>query len=147
MKEPKYEYYLYTWGGFYNDVHVAKHGEKDESIPLFFDTAEERQKEIDRLEALAEKHNAKMLMTHIDEGYHVRTPIVLNRVVEYKGKRYHTQRDMNPLRGEFNTAKYHLENKWYPGFNDYPLGEDFDDYGNVSLIQEWITGSFKTEEL
>ena len=40
-----------------------------------------------------------------------------------------------------------MENNWYPGFNDYPLGENFDYNENkVTVIQEWITGSFLVKE-
>jgi hypothetical protein len=42
----------------------------------------------------------------------------------------------------FDVAKYTLKWKWTCGFNDYPLGEDFDyDNNHPKIIQEWITGA------
>ena len=36
-----------------------------------------------------------------------------------------------------------MENKWYVGFNDYPMGGDFDyDNEEFEVIQEWISGAF-----
>ena len=78
----------------------------------------------------------------ISEGYCCRTRTVLHRVIEWDGKRYYTQLDMG-VNYPMDVAQYHLEWKWYPGFNDYPLGEDFDyDNNPVQIIQEWITGAF-----
>ena len=64
----------------------------------------------------------------------------MHRVIKYEGKEYYSKYELSP-NYPYDAAKYHLENKWYPGFNDYPLGEDFD-YENVETVQEWITGAF-----
>ncbi len=47
----------------------------------------------------------------------------------------------------YSTVEYHIENKWYPGFNDYPLGEDFDyEKNKVEIIKEWVVGAFDLDE-
>lgn len=137
---PKYEYYLYTWGGFYNDEYLKIH--KKPEGDFWFDTLEEREQFITELLKIEKELNARHLAYIVSEGYCCRTHVVLHRVVEWEGKKYYTTNEM-PINYDFNSAKYHLEYKWYPGFNDYPLGEDFD-YGKnqVKVIQEWITGAF-----
>lgn len=134
----KYEYLLHTWGGFYNKEH--QHSEK--SGYHYFDTEKERADYLKKLKALEEKLNARLLATTLSEGYNTRTITILHRVVKWEGKEYYSNYEMSP-NYPYDVAKYHLENKWYPGFNDYPLGEDFDyDNNEVETIQEWITGAF-----
>ena len=49
-------------------------------------------------------------------------------------------------RSSIPKVEYIIEEKWYPGFNDYPLGEDFDyNSDGFEVIQEWITGGFNVE--
>lgn len=139
-KELKYQYCLQTWGGFYNEEHLSVHNEKEGYH--YFDTAEERQLFIDKLRSIENQLNATVLMTELSEGYCCDVMVKIHRVVEWEGKRYYSERDMM-VNYPFSAAKYHLENKWYPGFNDYPLGEDFDyEKNEVKIIQEWITGAF-----
>lgn len=138
-KEPKYEYHLFTWGGFYNEeylkIHLKPQGD------FWFDTFEERQKFIDELKAIEEKLNARHLAMKLSEGYCCRERTVIHRVIEWKGKKYYSKLDMG-INYPFTAAKYHLEWKWFPGFNDYPLGEEFDyERNQVKIIQEWITGA------
>lgn len=138
-KEPKYEYHLYTWGGFYNEEHLKIH--RKPRGDFWFDTNEERQKFIDELRHIEEKLNARHLGVTMTEGYCCRIRTVLHRVVEWDGKRYYSSYDMG-INYPISAAKFHLKWKWIVGFNDYPLGDDFD-YGNSSIkvIQEWITGA------
>ncbi len=136
----KYEYLLDTWGGFYNKEHQEKHGEK--SGYHYFDTEAERSEYLEKLKAIEGKLNAIVLVTTLSEGYNTRTVTTLHRVIKWKGKEYYSCYELSP-NYPYDAATYHLENKWYTGFNDYPLGEDFDYENNeIEVVQEWITGSF-----
>lgn len=137
--ENKYEYFLFTWGGFYNKEHVEKHG-FTKGGKMWFDTKEDRDNYIKLLDQIAEKHNAKHLVRVIDEGYDTREVPTCHRIVEYKGKYYYDS-DSYSWPTEVSTMEYHMEWKWTPGFNSYPLGEDFEDYENVNTVMEWITGA------
>lgn len=80
-------------------------------------------------------------MLVLTEGYCCRIETILHRVVEWERKRYYSFYNMG-FNYPISVAKYHLEYKWYCGFNDYPLGEDFDYEANeLKVIQEWITGA------
>ncbi len=137
--ELKYQFHLHTWGGFYNKEHQKIHNEK--SGDHWFDTAEERQVFIDKLKLIEEKLDARHLAMTKSEGYCCNIRTKLHRVVESEGKRYYSEYDLG-INFPFEAAKYHLEWKWTCGFNDYPLGEDFDYEGNSPIvIQEWITGA------
>jgi hypothetical protein len=134
----KYEYLLHTWGGFYDNEY--QHSEK--SGYHYFDTEKERSDYLNILKALEEKLSARHLVTTLSEGYNTRTITILHRVIKWEGEEYYSNYEMSP-NYPYDVAKYHLENKWYPGFNDYPLGEKFDyDNNEVETIQEWITGAF-----
>ena len=136
----KYEYHLLTWGGFYSEEYSKIHNKPEGDF--WFDTPEERQKFLDELREVEKDLNARRLAVQLTEGYCCRIRTVLHRVVEWDGERYYSQYDMG-INYPFSAAKYHMEEKWRPGFNDYPLGEDFDYYkNNVTIIQEWITGAF-----
>lgn len=138
--QPKYEYHLLTWGGFYNEEYFKIHN--IQSGDYYFDTAEERQSFIARLYSFERQLSTNGLVIKLTEGYCCRLRTVLHRVIEWDGKQYYTQYDMG-VNYPMDAAQYHLEWKWYPGFNDYPLGEDFDYENNpVKIIQEWITGAF-----
>lgn len=140
MENLKYEYMLSTWGGFYNEEYQALH--KYEEGYHYFDSEEEREKYIQKLRCTEEDLDAKHLMISKSEGYNVRVNTVLHRVIKYQDKEYYSKYDIG-CAYPYEHAKYHLEYKWYPGFNDYPLGEDFDYENNqVETIQEWITGAF-----
>jgi len=137
--EPKYEYHLFTWGGFYSEQYFKIHQKPQGDF--WFDTAEARQQFIDELKAIEEKLNARHLAMTLSEGYCCRTNTVLHRVIEWEGKRYYSKRDMG-INYPISAAIYHLKWKWTCGFNDYPLGEDFDYVQNQpKVIQEWITGA------
>lgn len=139
ITEPKYEYHLRTWGGFYNEQYLNIH-QKSEG-DFWFDTNEERQQYVNELKTLKKELNANSLMLVFTEGYCCRIETILHRVVEWKGKRYYSFYNMG-INYPISVAKYHLEYKWYCGFNDYPLGEDFDYKTNeLKIIQEWITGA------
>lgn len=135
---PKYEYHLYTYGGFYNNEYFKIHNKL--SGNFWFDTLEERQEFIDELRTIEKELNAKHLVILLSEGYCCRISTVLHRVIEWQGNRYYSKYNMG-INYPFSAAKYHLEYKWTCGFNDYPLGKDFDYVANeVKIIQEWITG-------
>jgi hypothetical protein len=134
----KYEYLLHTWGGFYNKCYQEKHGE----VPgyHYFDTKEERNAYLEKLKKIEIELSASHLATTLSEGYNTREVTTLHRVIKHEDKEYYSKCELYP-NCPYDVAKYHLKNKWLPGFNDYPIGEDFD-YENVETVQEWITGSF-----
>lgn len=136
----KYEYLLHTWGGFYNEEFKEIH--KEESGYHYFDTKEEREQYLNKLKNIEKELNARVLISVLSEGYNTRIMTTLHRVIKVDGKEYYSRHDMSP-NYPFEVAKFHLEYKWQPGFNDYPLGENFDySTDNYELIQEWITGGF-----
>ena len=141
----KYEYLLHTWGGFYNDKYKKIHNKSDGYI--YFDTKEERQTYIDELKTIEKELNATMLVMGLSEGFHCRTVTTLHRVIRYEGKNYYSKREMSP-NYPYDVAMYHMEWKWQPGFNDYPLGEDFnyEDEDSYEVLQEWVTGAFTMDE-
>lgn len=141
MSNPlKYQYHLHTWGGFYNDCHRNIH--HYEPGDYFFDTSAERHDYIETLEAISEVLNARVLCITRTEGFCCDVRTCLHRVVEWDGKQYYSTRDMG-VNYPYDAAVSFIEWNWTPGFNDYPLGEDFDYEGNeVKVLQEWITGAF-----
>jgi hypothetical protein len=142
----KYEYLLHTWGGFYNEGNQKIHGEL--SGDHYFDIEKERETYLIKLKDIAKEIGTYdcRLMNHKEEGFTVRTPPMLHRISEYKGEQVHTTRDGRVLT-KYDDCEYMLEYKWYPGFNDYPFGEDFDyEQEDFKIVQEWITGSFVYEE-
>jgi len=140
--DPKYKYHVLTWGGFYNDEFKNIH--KLEEGDFIFDTKEKRDKFINERKDIESKLNVRCLCFYETEGFCCDIRTVLHRVIEYGGKQYYTQYDIG-INYPFEAAKYHLQNKWCPGFNDYPLGEDFD-YTKVKIIKEWITGAIQELE-
>ena len=140
MDKPKYEYHVLIWGGFFNDEYKKIH--KKEEGNYWFNSKSNRSKFIKELKFIEEKLNARHLAISESEGYHCRTTTKLHRIIKFKNKEYYSEYEMG-INYPFDAAMYHLEWKWYPGFNDYPLGEDFDYENNkVDIIQEWITGAF-----
>lgn len=139
----KYEYHLLTWGGFYNEEHQKIH--KQISGDFWFNSNEDREKYIDELKEIEAKLGAKYLVVLCTEGYNCRVRTKIHRVCEYKGKQYYSEYDMGINYG-IDESAYHLEYKWYPGFNDYPLGEQFD-YSNpeFKIISQWVSGAFNIE--
>ena len=141
-EEPIYKYHLQTWGGFYNKEH--QHGKKPGDF--LFDTFEERRAYMSELQHLEHELDAKMLMMVATEGYACDTRTVLHRVVEWDKHRVYTEYDMG-VNYPYEAARYHMEWKWTPGFNDYPFGGDFDyEENQVTIIQEWITGAFTIDQ-
>lgn len=147
LEIPKYEYHLFTWGGFYNKQYFQIH--KKPNGNFWFETAEERQIFIDELKAIEEKLDARHLVMTLSEGYCCRIRTVLHRVIEFENERYYSKYDMG-VNYPIDVAKYHLELKWTFGFNNYPLGEDFDyasEEENIKIISEWITGASQDLDL
>lgn len=140
--DPKYLYYLLTWGGFYNEEHKKIHGH--EPGDAYFSTYEERDRYIRELMKISDKLNAKELMIATSEGYYFGMT-TLHRISKYKDRIVHTMKEME-INYSLISAEYHLDNKWYPGFNDYPFGEDFNyDDNDFKVLQEWITGAILDE--
>lgn len=135
--EKQYKYHLLTWGGFYNEQYKSIHNEEEGNF--FFSTEEGRKSYIEYLRGIEKELNARHLVISMSEGYSFERTI-LHRVIRFEGKEFYTQYDMG-INFPFGAAKYHMEYKWRPGFNDDPLGEDFD-YSKVEIVQEWITGAF-----
>ena len=137
---PKYQYHLHTWGGFYNqwakDIHHHEEGD------YFFETSQDREDYLDKLLAIEDELQCHVLAYVKTEGYCCNTRTKLHRVIEWEGKQYYSERDMG-INYDLESAAHFLEWKWTPGFNDYPLGEDFDYEANqVKIVQQWISGSF-----
>ena len=136
----KYLYYLYTWGGFYNNVYVQIHKQRPGSF--WFNTKVDRQIYIDTLKDIEIKLSANTLAIELSEGYHCMVSTELHRCIEFEGNTYYSTYDLG-INYPFDTALYHLQYKWRLGYNDYPLGDTFNynDF-NIKLIKEWITGAF-----
>ena len=138
----KFEYYLKIWGGFFNDNWKAIH--KREEGEFWFDTRDERDQFVRELRVieltLGKEYRGALAMT-TSEGLFSRVPVKCHRVCEYMGKQYYSEYTLSP-NTLFSEASYWIEHKWYPGFNDYPLGEEFKHYGNVTILVEWVTGAF-----
>lgn len=62
--ELKYQYHVQLWGGFYNNKHQVIHGEKEGDY--FFDTSDERQQYISKLEVISEKLNSRNKTEHFN---------------------------------------------------------------------------------
>lgn len=142
MEAPKYQYHVLTWGGFYNERYKEIHGL--EGGNYFFDTEEERTEFIKNRRKVADLLSANYLMISTSEGFCCDIETIIHRVIEVDGVQYYSQRSMG-VNYPFSAAKYFLENRWYPGFNDYPVGEDYD-YSDVKIVKEWVTGADIIEE-
>jgi len=142
MDNLKYEYHILIWGGFFNKEYKDIH--KIESGDYYFDSEKKRYNFLLKLKKISIKLNAKMLMHSFTEGYNCRTDTILHRIIRYDGREYYSWYNMGK-NYPYDAAMYHLEWKWNPGFNDYPLGDDFDYEKHMfktEIIQEWITGAF-----
>ncbi|AUR81667.1 hypothetical protein NVP1089O_18 [Vibrio phage 1.089.O._10N.261.51.F9] len=139
----KYEYCLHTWGGFYNEEHAKIH--KLEAGFHYFDTVGERDEYLKQLRKIESELGAQYLATSEFEGFHCRIPVVCHRICEFEGKQYHTKDELPPCYG-FSSAEHWMENKWYPGMNDYPLGEEFNYYDQgFKIVAEWVEGAFAVD--
>ena len=146
--DPPYLYKVLTWGGFYNEEHV-KHHKQVEGV-RYFGSAEERNTYIKDLRQIAKNNKASVLAFAFTQGFepYIRQDIILHRVTESEGVRYYTKYEVSNCHSwSWNDANYHMANKWYPGHNDYPMGDDFD-YGRDDwiVVSEWIEGSFNRDE-
>ncbi len=138
----KYEYLLNTWGGFYKKEYRKLHGMRPGYH--YFNTENERKSYLLTLKEIEKKLNARHLATTLSEGYNCGVITTLHRIINFDNKEHYSKYKMSP-NYPYDAAQYYLTWKWYPGFNDYPLGEDFD-YDKVEIVQEWITGAFVIEE-
>ena len=146
---PKYEYYLKVWGGFWNETNLRIHG-IPETEHLYFDTREARNEYLERLEKARKSLGTwdACIASTLVEGYYVRTIPTLHRISEYKGQKVHTVLNWSFPENNKSVLEYYMEYKWYPGFNDYPFGEEDEsiyDGEQVTIIAEWIEGAFTKE--
>lgn len=141
---PKYRYHVKTWGGFYNDEYRAIHGLEEGDF--LFDTEEGRDKFISHLKEIEDRLDARSLVTHTTEGYHCDVHTTCHRICEWEGVEYYTTYNLG-VNYDKASADFWMDNKWYPGFNDYPLGRDFEHYDSkgFKVKAEWVTGAFPTE--
>ncbi len=148
MKIKGYEYGVHIWGGFFNELNPYKHDIKRGSH--YFDTEQER----DDFIKLLRKHETEgrkvyrlsTIATHKTEGVGIRNHSCCHRIVEYKGVHYYSKNQWSWVE-DVEALKYHMEWKWYPGFNDdvveETLKEDVD-YKEVTIVEEWVTGTVFT---
>jgi hypothetical protein len=114
----KYEYLLHCWGGFWNKHNVDIHKEPDFQYK-WFNTKEERQIEINRLDAIQEKYKFKdgIIARSFSEGYLTRFQFVIQSIVEDNGE------------------LQIIENNLGYGFYDI---EEFDEFGDIAqYMKEW----------
>ncbi len=130
----KYEYHLFTWGGFYNEEHFKIH--KQPRGDFWFDSVEERQLFINKLRKIEDELNARSLAITLSEGYCCRIKTVAHRVFDYNGKTYYQNYDLG-INYSFDVAKYFIEYKW--GFEDEKCVAIKDD--QVKVIKSWVTGA------
>lgn len=142
--KPKYQYHVKTWGGFYNEEYRAIHGLEEGDF--LFNTEEERTDFVNQRRALERDLAAKSLVVVKTEGYHCNVCTMCHRICEYQGVEYYSSDDLG-VNYSRSAAEYWMEWKWYPGFNDYPLGRDFEHYDSkhFKVKAEWITGAFHNE--
>ena len=148
MDVTNYEYGVQTWGGFYNFHNFKVHGQM--SGYTYFNSNKDRESYIDNLQKIADElketgvKDAIIAMNKF-EGYDCRTLTVMHRVCRFRGDERYDTEEAHP-HYDYDVAKYHMKWKWYPGFNSYPFGEDFDyDQEGFEIVQEWITGAFIQE--
>ena len=91
MAEPKYEYMLNTWGGFYNDSYQRIHGYKPGYY--WFDTAEERETYIEELQKTEKLMKAYHLVGVKEEGTHTRKRTIAKMLLVYNGTEYPYEHD------------------------------------------------------
>jgi hypothetical protein len=142
--KPKYQYHVKTWGGFYNEEYRVIHGLEDGDF--LFDTREARHAFITHRKEIEKRLGAKSLILRRTEGYHCDIRTVCHRICEWEGVEYYSTYDLGVNYSKYD-AEYWMKYKWYPSFNDYPLGEDFEHYDSkhFKVKAEWITGAFHSE--
>ena len=136
----KYQYHVKVWGGFFNEGFKEHHN--FEAGDYIFDTKEERHLFISKLKEVENKLNIVPLMYNLTEGFNCDVATVLHRITEFNGEQVYTTLNMG-INYPYKAAKKHLQKQWYPGFNDYPFGDNFDyGFNDVKTVSEWITGAF-----
>jgi len=141
----KYKYHFLTWGGFYNEEYKNIH--KFEPGDYLFDTLQEREEKIKTLEKVCKDLDARVLCISRSEGFNCDVRTVAHRISEFEGNQYYSSNDLG-VNYPFEVATYIMEDKWYPGFNDYPLGENFNyDQESFKIVSEWITGAMEVYKI
>lgn len=148
MKVPQKDYFLYTWGGFYNKHNQELHHQQ-EGLHVF-DNEVGRETYLETLQKFRDtiKTSDCILIYKKFEGYNVQLPCI-HRISEYKGKKYYSKYCWNWLES-LNVLKYVAKYKWYPGHNDEIIEEQLGekvDYSKVKIIDEWFTGTFLNKEI
>lgn len=116
----KYEYLLHCWGGFWNKSNIEIHKEPDFHYK-WFNTKDERQAEIDRLDKLNESLKGKLtnstIARNFSEGYLTRFEFIIQSLVK------------------INDEIITIENNLGYGFFDI---KEFDELGNCAdYMKEW----------
>ncbi len=118
IQHSKYEYLLKVWGGFWNEHNYNVHKEP-EVMYRWFNSKEERQKELNRLLKIANELKTKdaIIANSFYEGYLTRFEVVLQSHILYEGH------------------IHIIENNLGYGFG---MDADFDILGdNYSYMKEW----------
>lgn len=84
-QQNRYEYLIHTWGGFYNQQHVEKHGLKPGFF--WFKSADARKLFLDNLQKIERELNATHLAFSLAEGEGTRQRTVAKMTLEYNGVR------------------------------------------------------------
>ena len=134
-----YQYGVKVWGGFFNDEHRANHGKEEGEYT--FDSETARDLFVGELKLIERNIGRLCLVIHKYEGYLCNEKITLHRISKHKDVEVCTTETMFPCT-KYDDAVYHLENKWYLGFNDYPFGESFDYENEKVEVCEWVEGRF-----
>lgn len=103
MSNDKYEYLLHTWGGFYNKKYADIHKEKPGYF--FFNTAAERNLELNRLQLIEKQLDAHHLAHILYEGTFVRYNTVAKMIFVYNSKKYPYEYDFG-YGADTDSAKY-----------------------------------------
>lgn len=132
----KYEYLVFTWGGFYNKEYRKLHKQKPGN--RWFDTKEDADSYINFLKELEERYDARHLAISREEGYNTRKKTICHRVVEVDGKMYESTYDLG-YAYPIDSAVYWCIWKWYPGCNDYVAIQDSDkDLDKIENENVWV---------
>lgn len=105
----KYQFSVVTWGGFYNEEYKRIHGyEEGKKV---FDSKQEREEYINKLQLTETELSAHHLAMTFDEGFTVNTSVTLHRVIKLKDKFYYSKNEVNVwsnFEGNFATASYQM---------------------------------------
>lgn len=116
----KYEYLLHVWGGFWNPWNKEIHNEPETEY-LWFDTAEERQAELDRLRKIASELGTwdACIAHSMSEGYLTRYRHILHSLVMVDGQIIEVENDLgygfftqSDIEEDASSIQYFKDEKW-----------------------------------